>query len=136
MIQQRESSMEGSTIREAVAVFDDPERLESAVSALQSAGIDRSELSILAHTSLAETPVGDLRRAAIDPRTPREPVVRVTYLRHQGGFGTSLAPTIPSWAAACIPVATGATGAATFAAAAAAAGGVGAVGALFGRILA
>src|ERR1700730_16002809 len=52
MIQQREGSMEGSTIREAVAVFDDPERLESAVSALQSAGIDRSELSILAHTSL------------------------------------------------------------------------------------
>src|ERR1700736_4483727 len=115
MIQQRESSMEGSTIREAVAVFDDPERLESAVSALQSAGIDRSELSILAHTSLAERPVGDLRRAAEDPGTPREPVVSDTDLRQGRVLGTSLAATIAALAAA---------------------GGVGASGALFGRILA
>ena len=128
--------MEGSTIREAVAVFDDPERLESAVSALQSAGIDRSELSILAHTSLAETPVGDLRRAADDPRTPREPVVSDTDLRQGRVLGTSLAATIAALAAAGITVATGGAAAATIAAAAAAAGGVGAAGALFGRILA
>src|SRR6202011_2503601 len=128
MIQQRESSMEGSTIREAVAVFDDAERLESAVSALQSAGIDRSELSILAHTSLAETPVGDLRRAADDPRTPREPVVSDTGLRQGRVLGTSLAATIAALAAAGITVATGGTAAATTAAAAAAAGGGGGAG--------
>src|SRR3984893_10077488 len=105
MIQQRESSMEGSTIREAVAVFDNPERLESAVSALQSAGIDRSELSILAHPSLAEPPVGDLRRAADDPRTPREPVVSDTDLRQGRVLGTSLAATIAALAAAGVNVA-------------------------------
>ena len=40
--------MEQSTIREAVAVFDGAEKLENAVSELQSKGIDRSELSFLA----------------------------------------------------------------------------------------
>ena len=37
--------METGTIREAVGVFDDPEQLESAVSELQSNGIDRADLS-------------------------------------------------------------------------------------------
>ena len=41
--------MKTATIREAVAVFDDPDRLENAVSDLQSNGIDRSNLSLLAH---------------------------------------------------------------------------------------
>jgi len=40
--------MERPTIREAVAVFDDAEQLERAVSELQISGIDRSELSFLA----------------------------------------------------------------------------------------
>src|SRR5205823_898058 len=128
--------MEGPTIREAVAVFDDAERLEGAVSELQSAGIDRSELSILAHTSLAERPFGDLRRAADDPRTPREPVVSDTDRRQGRVLGTSLAATVAALAAAGITVATGGVAAATIAAAAVAAGSVGAAGALFGRILA
>jgi hypothetical protein len=37
--------MEQPALREAVAVFDDAEKLEGAVSELQSNGIDRSELS-------------------------------------------------------------------------------------------
>jgi hypothetical protein len=59
--------MEYPTIREAVAVFDDSEKLESAVSELQSSGIDRSELSLLAHLSL------DACRAIFDglPRIQR-----------------------------------------------------------------
>jgi hypothetical protein len=43
--------MEQPTIRDAVAVFDNAERLENAVSELQSNGIDRSELSLVAHAS-------------------------------------------------------------------------------------
>jgi hypothetical protein len=67
--------MEQSTIREAVAVFNDAEKLESAVSELQGNGIDRSELSFLAHDLAADRVPGDLRRAADDPGTPRDPVV-------------------------------------------------------------
>jgi hypothetical protein len=109
--------MEQSTIREAVAVFDDAEKLESAVSELQSKGIDRSELSFLAH----DLPVGriptDLRRAADDPATPREPVVSDTDLRQGRVLGTGLAATIAAFAAAGFTVATGGVAAATIAAA-------------------
>ena len=128
--------MEGPTIREAVAVFDDPERLESAVSGLQSNGIDRSELSVLAPASLIGHRLGDLQREAEDPTMPREPVVSDTDVRQGRVLGTSLAATIAAFAAAGISVATGGVAAATIAAAAAAAGGVGAAGALFGRKLA
>jgi hypothetical protein len=41
-------------MREAVAVFDDPERLERAVSDLQSRGVDRADLSFLANEALTE----------------------------------------------------------------------------------
>jgi hypothetical protein len=128
--------MEDPSIREAVAVFDDPERLESAVSELQSKGIARSELSVLAPASLTGHRLGDLRREAEDPTAPREPVVSDTDLRQGRVLGTSLAAAIAALAAAGISVATGGVAAATIAAAAVAAGGVGAAGALFGRILA
>ena len=128
--------MEQSTIREAVAVFDDAEKLESAVSELQSSGIDRSELSILAHNLPAVRLPGDLRRAADDPTTPREPVVTDTDLRQGRVLGTGLAATIAAFAAAGITVATGGVAAATIAVAVAAAGGVGAASAFLGRKLA
>jgi len=127
--------MDGPTIREAVALFDNPETLENAVSELQSNGIDRSELSVLAPPSLAEQPA-DVRREAGDPKTPREPVVSDTDFRQGRVLGTSLAATIAAFAAAGISVATGGVAAATVAAAAVAAGGVAAAGALVGRILA
>ena len=127
--------MEQSIIREAVAVFDDAEKLESAVSELQSKGIDRSELSILAHDWPAARLPRDIQRAADDPATPREPVVTDTDL-HQGRvLGTGLAATIAAFAAAGFTVATGGVGAATVIAVAAA-GGVGAASTLFGRKLA
>jgi hypothetical protein len=128
--------MEQSTIREAVAVFDDAGKLESAVSELQSNGIDRSELSFLAHTSPGGCLPGDLRRAADDPATPRESVVSDTDLRQGRVLGTGLAATIAAFAAAGFTVATGGVAAATIAAAAVAAGGVGAASTLFGRKLA
>lgn len=43
--------------REAVAVFADPVALEAAVDALQSAGFDRAQLSVLGHERTARQPV-------------------------------------------------------------------------------
>jgi hypothetical protein len=128
--------MEQSTKREAVAVFDDAEKLESAVSELQSKGIDRSELSFLAHDESHGRLPGEIRQAADDPTTPREPVVSDTDLRQGRVLGTGLAATIAAFAAAGLTVATGGVAAATIAAAAVAAGGVGAASTLFGRKLA
>jgi hypothetical protein len=128
--------MEQSTIREAVAVFDDAKKLESAVSELQSNGIDRSEMSFLADRSAAAPLPGDIRRAADDPATPREPVVSDTDLRQGRVLGTGLAATIAAFAAAGFTVATGGVAAATIVAAVAAAGGVGAASTIFGRKLA
>lgn len=125
--------MDHPTIREAVAVFDDAEKLESAVSELQSNGIDRSDLSLLAHALLAGRSLGDLRQAADDSRTSREAVVSDTDLRQERVLGTGLAATIAAFAAAGFTVATGGVAAATIAAAAVAAGGVGAASTLLGR---
>jgi hypothetical protein len=127
--------MKDSTIREAVALFDDAEKLESAVSTLQSRGIDRSDLSFLAHASLTGQRSGNLRQAAYDPMTPREAVVSDTDLRQGRVLGTGLAATIAAFAAAGFTVATASVGVA-IAAAAVAAGGVGAASTLFARKLA
>jgi hypothetical protein len=124
--------MENAMIREAVAVFDDPVKLENAVSELQSNGIDRSELSFLAHTSLADSRHGDSQRLADDPATPREPAVTDTDIRQGRVLGTSLAAAVAGLIAAGFTVATGGIAAAALAAAAAA-GGVGAAGAFVGR---
>ena len=127
--------MKTATVREAVAVFDDPDRLENAMSDLQSNGIDRSNLSLLAHPSLAERLPARSRDVADDPATPRESAVTDTDIRQGRVLGTSLAALIAALAAAGFTVATGGVAAATVAAAAVAAGGVGAVGALLGRRL-
>ena len=113
-------------IRETVAVFDDSEKLESAVSALQSNGFDRSSLSFVA---------GETASRDSDPSAGHQPVVTDTDLRQERVLGTALAATIAAFAAAGFAVATAGVGVAAVAAAAAA-GGVGAVGNLVGRKLA
>src|ERR1700751_4616641 len=118
--------MDYPTIREAVAVFDDAEKLERAVSELQSNGIDRSELSFLAHPSLAGHMPRNLRQGGGHPAPPRDPVVSDTDLRQGRVLGTSLAATIAAFAAAGFTVATGGLGAAIAAAVATAGGGGGA----------
>jgi hypothetical protein len=119
-------------MREAVAVFDDPERLERAVSDLQSHGVDRADLSFLAHEALGECRIDQVQRLADDPAAPRKPVVSDTDLRQGRVLGTGLAATIAAFAAAGFTVATG--GAATAAIAAlVAAGGVGAVSSIVGH---
>jgi hypothetical protein len=130
----RDAKMEVATIREAVAVFDEPESLEGAMSDLQSNGVDRADLSILAPPSLAaalgEGPPG---LSNLAPR--REAAVSDTDLRQGRVLGTGLAAMIAGFAAAGVSVATGGVATAAIAAAAAA-GGVGLVGTLIGRVLA
>lgn len=118
--------MNTPSIRETVAVFDDSEKLESAVSALQSNGIDRSGLSFVA---------GETGTQHDDVSAGHQPVVTDTDMRQERVLGTALAATIAAFAAAGFAVATAGVGVAAVAAAAAA-GGVGAVGNLVGRKLA
>src|SRR5215471_2736325 len=99
--------MERPTIREAVAVFDNAEKLESAVSELQSHGVDRSELSFLARAALTGRSLG---QATGDPTTLREPVVSDTDLRQGRVLGTGLAATVAAFAAAGFTVATAGVG--------------------------
>ena len=118
--------MNTPSIRETVAVFDHPEKLEGAVSALQSNGFDRSSLSFVA---------GETASQHNDPSAGHHPVVTDTDFRQERVLGTALAATIAAFAAAGFAVATAGVGVAAVAAAAAA-GGVGAVGNLVGRKLA
>jgi hypothetical protein len=113
------------SIRETVAVFDDPEKLERAVSALQSNGFDRASLSFV---------TGETGSERNDPSANHQPVVTDTDLRQERVLGTALAATIAAFAAAGFAVATAGVGVAAVAAVAAA-GGVGAVGNLVGRKL-
>jgi len=131
--------MKNAMIREAVAVFDDPGKLETAVSELQSNGIDRSDLSFLAHASLANPSLAnpvpdDSRRLADDPNTPREPAVTDPDIRQARVLGTGLAAAVAGLIAAGFAVATGGVAAAAISAAAAA-GGVGAASTFLGRKL-
>ena len=115
-----------TTFREAVAVFDDPQELERAVSALQSNGIDRAYLSFVARELPAETR---------DLSTSRDSVVSDTDIRQGRVLGIGLAATIAAFAAAGFAVATSGVAVGAIAAAAAA-GGVGAASTLVGRKLA
>ena len=128
--------MATETIREAVAVFDEPRALEIAISEVQSRGVDRAQLSILAPPSLEAWWLADPARTAGDRSLSREAVVSDTDRRQGRVLGTGLAATIAGFAAAGVTVATGGVTAATIAAVAAAAGGAGLAGALIGRELA
>ena len=127
--------MELPSIREAVAVFDNAEKRESAVSELQSHGVDRSELSFLARAALTGRAPGSLGQDTGDPTTLREPVVSDTDLRQGRVLGTGLAATVAAFAAAGFTVAAAGVGAA-IAAAAVAASAAGAASTLLGHKLA
>ena len=127
--------MDTPTIREAVALFDDPERLEEAVSDLRSHGFDHADLSLLAREGLGERPIASARQLAQDPATPRTDPTTDTDMRQGRILATSMAATIAGFAAAGVTVATGGVLAAVIAAGALAAGGAAAVGTIFGRKL-
>jgi hypothetical protein len=120
-------------LREAVAVFSNPEQLEQAVSDLQSHGFDRADISFLAHEALSGA--GESRGVAQRTETRREAAVTDTDIRQERMLGTSLAATIAAFAAAGFTVATGGALAAAAAAAVVAGGGVGVVGTAIGQKL-
>ena len=125
--------MDIATIREAVALFDEPERLEQAVSELCSHGFDHADLSLLAPEALGERPIASARQLARDPSTPRTDPATDTDMRQGRVLATSMAATIAGFAAAGVTVASGGVLAAVIAAGVLAAGGAGAVGTMFGR---
>ncbi|HEY1258993.1 MAG TPA: hypothetical protein VGF34_07060 [Stellaceae bacterium] len=126
--------MADPTIREAVAVFDNAQYLETAVSELQSHGLDRADLSFLAPEALAHDPGATTRGLADQSKAPRVSVTSETDQRQNRVLGTSMAATIAAFIAAGFVVATGGVAAAAVAAVAVA-GGVGAAGTWLGRKL-
>lgn len=127
--------MDTPTIREAVALFDEPERLEQAVSDLRSHGFDHADLSLLAPEALGEHPIASARQLAADPSTPRAEPATDTDIRQERVLATGMAATIAGFAAAGFTVATGGVLAAVIAAGALAAGGAAAIGTIVGRKL-
>lgn len=124
------------TFREAVARFDDPQRLEAAISDLQSHGFDRADISFVAregflgeHASSGAGAAGD---AADDATVKREAPVAGTDMQQGRVLGTSLAAVVAAFVAAGFTVATGGAAALAVGLAAAAGLGVGAAGAAFG----
>ena len=127
--------MDIPTIREAVALFDDSERLEQAVAELSSHGFDRADLSFLAPDELAQRPFASAHRLADDPSVSRQAVVSDSDVRQARVLGTGMAATVAAFAAAGFTVATGGVLAAVVIAASVAAGGVAAIGTAIGRKL-
>ncbi|HUJ97396.1 MAG TPA: hypothetical protein VLV85_04070 [Stellaceae bacterium] len=128
--------MAATTLREAVAVFDDPEALKAAVSDLQSNGFDRADISFLAREGFEghlKTNYGDVRQAEDDPAAPRDAVIVDTDIRQRRTLEISMATVIAAFAAAGFTVMSGGATALAAGVAAAAAAGVGGAGALLGK---
>ncbi len=75
MLSTSEHYTVAQTIREAVAVFDDPEKLEGAVFALETHGFDRAAFSLLADEATVERKLGyryrrvaEMEDVAVAPR--------------------------------------------------------------------
>ena len=88
--------MTTGTIREAVAVFDDPDSLEAAVIALESHGFDRAAFSVLADEAAAEKKLGHQYRSVKEmedePAAPRETFfTRVSRAEAEYGLPLGLA---------------------------------------------
>ncbi len=129
--------MAETTMREAVAAFDDPEALKSAVSELQGSGFNRADISFLARDGLMTGHVeAQYRQAGAvedDPGVPREAVIDETDIRQRRTLEVSMAATVAAFAAAGFTVMSGGATLVAAGAAAAAMGGVGGLGALIGK---
>jgi hypothetical protein len=129
--------MAETTMREAVAAFDDSNALQAAVSELQGSGFDRADISFLARDGLTtghvEAQYGEAGAVADDPAVPREAVIDETDIRQRRTLEVSMAATIAAFAAAGFTVMSGGAALAAAGAAAAAVGGVGGLGALIGK---
>ena len=123
---------EHAVVREAVGAFRSSESLESAVSALASAGWDKAEMSLLAQDSAFDPGIParghDMRQAADEADAPRSVVLVEEDLRQGRTLATSMAAAIAAFAASGATILTG--GGALAAAVGAAAAGSGAAAAV------
>lgn len=126
-----------TTVREAVALFHDPDALNGAVSDLVGAGVDRAEMSILAREGYLDGDLvkhyGDMQKAEDDPTAPRQAVYADTDVRQGRTLITSMASAIAALAAGGAVVMTGGAALPAIAAAVGAGGGVGMISALVGK---
>jgi len=113
------------TLHEVVGTFATPERLESAIDALERAGFDRADLSVLAQRSLINdepiTPAPE--SAADDAAAPRGAVLPEVDMRQSRTLATSMAGVIAAFAATGAMIVTGGGALAAVVGAAAAGGG-------------
>jgi hypothetical protein len=126
-----------ASIREAVAVFHDPEALQAAVSDLQSHGFDRAEISFIAREGFSGHVAEDYREAGEvedRPDVTREAPTGETDIRQRRTLEISMAATIAAFAAVGFTVLGGGAPALAAGVGAVAAGGVGGLGALLGRL--
>jgi len=126
-----------ASIREAVAVFHDPEALQAAVSDLQSHGFDRAEISFIAREGFSGHVAEEYREAGEvedRPDVTREAPTDETDIRQRRTLEISMAATIAAFAAVGFTVLGGGAPALAAGVGAVAAGGVGGLGALLGRL--
>lgn len=129
------------TVREAVGVFETPERLQDAVADLESSGFDHADISLLASEAAVEEKLGHryerVEEMMSEPDAPRQAFVSKEVVNEgKAGVVGGLSYVGATIAAGAV-VASGGTGALALGAALAAAGGGGALGAvlagLFGK---
>jgi len=122
---------------EVVGLFRSTDSLEAAISALTSAGWDRSELSLLGQkgTFDPKPPMGaeTAEQAADDPHTARASVVSEPDIRQGRTLATSLAGVAAAFLAAGATVASGGTALVAIIGAAAAGGGAAAAAEALGQ---
>ena len=126
-------------VREAVAVFHDPDRLESAIEALELAGFDRAQINVLTSRETAERklgrPIRDLHELEDEPEIPHgNPVDRHERAEAKAALTAGLAG-LGSLVAIGTVVASGGSLALLLAAAALAGGLGGGIGATLARFL-
>lgn len=125
-------------VREAVAVFTDPETLETAIEDLQMAGITRPQINLMASDRAAREKLGysgDVHELAEKSEAPTgAPVSRYEIAEGKAALVSGLAA-VGSFTAIGAVVATGGTLAAIIAAAIGAGGVTGGLGGLIARAL-
>ncbi|MCC7049154.1 MAG: hypothetical protein IT562_20745 [Alphaproteobacteria bacterium] len=126
-------------LTEAVGTFDTSEQLEAAIDALERAGWDRADLSVLAQKDLVLPPAGptvaDAAKAADDADASRSPVVPDVDIRQGRTLAASMAGVIAAFAATGATVVTGGGALAAVVGAAAAGGGATALVHALGRMI-
>ncbi|MCC6468200.1 MAG: hypothetical protein IT563_07760 [Alphaproteobacteria bacterium] len=126
-------------LTEAVGTFDTTEQLEAAIDALERAGWDRADLSVLAQKDIVLPPAGptmhDAQQAADDASAPRSPIVPDVDIRQGRTLAASMAGVIAAFVATGATVVTGGGALAAVVGAAAAGGGATALVHALGRMI-